>query len=119
MRKYTVPLIALVAIVAILGYLFWPNVPLSAKETTNHPFVGLAVRSSDDRHLGHVRSVYVVENDPSRTVHAFTVISHGLWIRGVRYVGKGTFEKRSVRYITLAYTYDLFRGLPRLDTGRR
>ena len=32
MKKYAVPLVALAVIIIVLGYIFWPDVPLTATE---------------------------------------------------------------------------------------
>lgn len=113
MRKYVALIALIAAIVAGAVYYFSESVPFSSSETVQHPYVGLAVKSREGTHLGHVRSVYVVSG--SSEAYGLTVISRGIWVRGVRFVPKGAFSKHNVRFITLAITYKQFRGLRRQD----
>lgn len=113
MRTYIAILILVAGVIGGAVYYLTSDVPYSATESQRHPYVGLAVKSSDGRHLGHVRSVYVVVE--SSEAQGITVISHGIWVRGVRFVPKGKFSKDNVRFITLAATYKQFRELQRRD----
>lgn len=113
MRTRVALCILIAGIIGGVVYYFSQEVPFSASENLKHPYVGLAVKSSEGRHLGHVRSVYLV--DGSSEAHGITVISHGIWVRGVRFVPRGKFSKTNVRFITLAATYKQFRELQRRD----
>lgn len=117
MRVYGVLLILVAVIVGGAVYYFSDSVPFSSSETVQHPYVGLAVKSREGTHLGHVRSVYVVSD--SAEAHGLTVISRGVWVRGVRFVPKGKFSKNNVGFITLAITYKQFRELQRRDEKQR
>ena len=114
MRKIGTITAVVVSIGLAVWYLLLPSVPMDAKETFTHRFVGLGVTSRDNKHVGHVHSVFVKGDD----VHAIRVYSHGIFTRGTRQINQGGFQKLNIRYITLNVTKAEFQNLPRVDKKR-